>query len=216
MKLNRLTIICISIGFILFSCKKEKNYRIHGRLVTDCKGQHPVTNVKIILDAGAPGGCKTSLHQETITNSNGEFVFEYEPYDCFAKLSITREQGRGVFGIPVNQDMNFGDLAFENNYNYDIIITSSVTYTPLDTLFYHIKYEGNDSTYKFAVGPFPAKIRSKFSAPYSFDRTLKHYEHINCLLKTGGTSAWYTDAILPFYLYPPCGPEYRTVHIKLP
>jgi len=157
-----LVIACL----FLSNCKDlKKNYTVRGRLLHSCDNPVPVKDFKVDLY----GSCKGPI-EGTTTNSNGEFLINYEaicthvPSLISLKYDVSFSSAILVDNIRANENEDVGDIYLKDNGFYIIKIKTNHSYTSSDTLYYNRTNLGSE----FITGPFSdnAVIDTLFQTVY--------------------------------------------------
>jgi hypothetical protein len=145
--------------FSLCGCElinDNTEYTIRGQLLQSCDNPTPVSGVKLILDYDC--NCNSSkILQEIYTDADGKFEFKYKSVNG-NDIVIRGNQANGLgtinylFGIPINKDLDVGNLYSSNNFFAVLKIVNKRQSTKNDTIFYDVY--GSANFRRFIVGPF--------------------------------------------------------------
>jgi hypothetical protein len=148
-------------------CKKDEEiinqqqYTIKGKLLNSCDSLIPVTDFNLFISSL---GYRTITELEVgpvPTQADGSFEFTYKHTKFTKSLLLSARGNTGytyqnlILGIPVNQNIDIGNVFIKNNISAVINIKTKRITSDADTLFYNLKdYRENIISNNYAVGPF--------------------------------------------------------------
>ncbi|HYG16196.1 MAG TPA: hypothetical protein VEC12_10630 [Bacteroidia bacterium] len=164
--------IVLLLTVITGSCKKDKVFHVKGRVLDGCNGT-PVEGAILNLNGSDdqkeylfPDMCKDDkVAANAITDANGEFIIRYdEVCEVWSlALDIFKKSGNAnlqqlVLSVPVNKDVDLGDLNIQNSISCAVSIATDTSYSASDILVFNIRPKVSsgqrDSTFKSVSGPF--------------------------------------------------------------
>jgi hypothetical protein len=141
--------------------ENQQQYTIKGKLINDCENTSPIKDFYLHISSI---GYVTITGLEVgpvITQADGSFEFKYK-HTKFTKNLLLNANGNAgstyqdfMVGIPVNQNIDIGDVYMKNNMYAVIKIKTERITSSADTLFYNLNdYRNNKSSINYVVGPF--------------------------------------------------------------
>jgi len=187
--LNMYYLTLTSIILLFSSCKDDidspgdgPTYTITGKLYQDCSMQ-PVANQAIDLFqeySTGVGGLNGDILDETITDSNGYFKFEFKDMNGFTEsIRIPAGQGYTKLLLEIPKNKNINDLKVFKSPSTNIIVNliANNSYTNLDTLLL-TDFNNLSSPYKIA-GPFVSGLLYESNdfaiINYSYDKNILNF-----------------------------------------
>jgi hypothetical protein len=168
MSIKKNLLLTFSLFILLgIQCKKDEEiinqqqYTIKGKLLTACDSLIPVTDFNLFISSLGYWTITGLEVGPIITQVDGSFEFIYKHTKFTKSLLLSARGNTGytyqnlILGIPVNQNIDIGNVYIKNNMYAVINIKTEKITSASDTLFYNLKdYRENIISNNYAVGPF--------------------------------------------------------------
>ncbi|MCU0443017.1 MAG: hypothetical protein MUE96_11510 [Bacteroidia bacterium] len=166
----------------------QTRYTVKGRFLKSCHEPIPIAIDRVTLDAFCDHHGTISTEADVKVrniNEDGSFEITYQHLNSTNNLNLITFNSivRGgilLFGIPINANVNVGNIYIQNNHSAIIKLNDQSVINQSDTIFYRI--EDNliwETRYKYAVGPFSdGQIIDTlhYTKPQVFDKKLVKME----------------------------------------
>lgn len=143
MKNTIILIFLLTTSLFISSCIEDESpeiYTLSGILYQECS-KIPMSNTSVVLwgyDGSVFQEDVTGVKGRTTTDENGNFTLTYEKVPRRVDLSLETPNGVTSFkilgGIPLNENINFGDCYISNRGSVIVTLEINEPYTNLDTL----------------------------------------------------------------------------------